>query len=85
MKRNRVVCFEGFALTAVELVGVGVLGSLLLSSICVGVSDLGELAELGGAEHVSSVDEEGGSSSCEDVAVEARLVSELSQRGHLSQ
>lgn len=30
---------------------------------------------------MSSVDEEGGSSSCEDVAVEAKLVSELSQGG----
>lgn len=46
-------------LTAVELVGVGVLLGLLVRSIGVGVGDAGSLAELAGARHVQGVDEEG--------------------------
>lgn len=63
------VCCRKRRRTAVESVCVGVLGSELIGSIGGRVLDLGQLAELGSAEHVSSVDEEGGRSSCENVAI----------------
>jgi hypothetical protein len=56
-------------LTAVKLVRVGVLLSLLVRSIGVGIGDAAGLAELAGARHVQGVDEEGRSGGSQDVAV----------------
>jgi hypothetical protein len=56
-------------LTAVKLVRVGVLLSLLVRSIGVGIGDAAGLAELAGARHVQGVDEEGRRGGSQDVAV----------------
>lgn len=56
-------------LTAVELVGVGVLLGLLVRSIGVGVGDAAGLAELASARHVQDVDEEGRGGGGQDEAV----------------
>jgi hypothetical protein len=55
-------------LTAVELVGLGILLSQLVGSVGDGVLEAASLASLAGEDNVESVDEEGGSSSNENVA-----------------
>lgn len=60
------VSCRGYKLTAVELVGLLVLGGLLLSGIGNWVGDAAGLAELDSLAHVNIVDEKGGTGNSQD-------------------
>jgi len=65
---------EGEIFTAVEGIGLGILGGDLFSGVGGGVFDTAQLAVLAGEDEVVCVDEDGGGCSEEDVARLGELI-----------